>query len=84
MVLLARARHPMAAYAFVNYVLRPEVGAELAAATGYGTPNVAAMAQLPDAVPLPSEADLARLEYQADLGRATEQWDRLWTEIKAG
>lgn len=84
MVLLARARHPAAAHAFAEYILRPEVGAELAAATGYGTPNAAAQARLADAVPLPTAAERARLEYQADLGRATERWDRIWTEIKAG
>lgn len=84
MVLLARARHPAAAHAFAEYILRPEVGAELAAATGYGTPNAAAQGRLADPVPLPTAAERARLEYQADLGRATERWDRIWTEIKAG
>lgn len=84
MVLLTRAPHPAAAHAFADYVLRPDVGAELADATGYGTPNLGALALLDDPVPLPTDAEQARLEYQADLGRATEQWDRIWTEIKAG
>lgn len=84
LVVLARARHPRAAHAFLGYLRRPEVAAELAEATGYGTPNQAALARMTAPVPLPDAATLARLEYQADLGRATERWDRLWTEIKAG
>jgi spermidine/putrescine-binding protein len=84
MVLLERARHPAAAHAFAAYILRPDVGAELAQATGYGTPNLGALQRVADPVPLPTADELARLEYQADLGRATERWDRIWTEIKAG
>jgi hypothetical protein len=34
-------------------------------------------------VPYPSDAELARLEYPADLGEATVLWDRIWTEVKA-
>lgn len=84
MVLLRRARHVAAAHAFADYVLRPDVGAELAEATGYGTPNSAAQARMRDPVPLPTPDERSRLEYQADLGRATQHWDRIWTEIKAG
>src|SRR5205823_5694471 len=32
------ARHPRAAHEFMNYILRPEVGAALADHTGFGTP----------------------------------------------
>ena len=27
---------------------------------------------------------VARLEFQRDLGAATDVWDRMWTEVKAG
>jgi spermidine/putrescine-binding protein len=67
----------------MNYVLRPEVGAAISAATGYGTPNDAALALLTDPVPYPSADELSRLEYAADLGRSTALWDQIWTEIKA-
>ena len=84
LVLLQRARHPTAAHALADYIYRADVGAELATASGYGTPNAASRALLTDPVPLPTPAERARLEYQADLGQATARWDRIWTEIKAG
>jgi hypothetical protein len=34
-------------------------------------------------VPYPAENDLARLEIQKDLGRASALWDRIWTEVKS-
>ena len=67
----------------MNYILRPEVGAALADQTGYGTPNLAALPRTRTKVPYPTTSELARLEYQKDLGRAGELWDRIWTEIKA-
>lgn len=82
-VVLVNCPHPNSAHAFLNYVLRPDVGAAISDATGYGTPNQAAAALLRNPVPYPSAAELARLEYQVDLGPATELWDRLWTEVKA-
>ncbi|HET9275570.1 MAG TPA: spermidine/putrescine ABC transporter substrate-binding protein [Gemmatimonadales bacterium] len=85
MVVPAAARHKRAAHEFINYALRPGVGASIAAATGYGTPNQAAMGEgrLADPVPYPTGNELARLEIQNDLGRASERWDRIWTEVKS-
>ncbi|MGH7559952.1 MAG: polyamine ABC transporter substrate-binding protein [Gemmatimonadales bacterium] len=83
MVIPAAAPHPRAAHEFINYALRPDVAAGIAAATGYGTPNQAAMGRLADPVPYPSPNELARLEIQNDLGRASELWDRIWTEVKS-
>ncbi len=77
------ARHPRAAHEFMNYVLRPEVAAAIADKTGYGTPNQAAVPLTRAKVPYPTAEELARLEYQVDLGPAAEAWDRLWTEIKS-
>jgi spermidine/putrescine transport system substrate-binding protein len=77
------ARHPRAAHEFINYTLRPAVGAAISDKTGYGTPNEAALPLTRGKVPYPDAALLARLEYQQDLGPAAELWDRIWTEIKA-
>jgi spermidine/putrescine transport system substrate-binding protein len=77
------APHPRAAHEFINYALRPEVGAAIADKTGYGTPNQAALPLTRAKTPYPTAGELARLEYQRDLGTAGELWDRLWTEIKA-
>jgi len=84
MTVLASAPHPRAAHEFLNYVLRPEVGAAIANATGYGTANWAAAALQQSPVRYPSQEEMAHLEYQADLGAHTEEWDRIWTEIKSG
>jgi spermidine/putrescine-binding protein len=77
------AAHKRAAHEWMNYILRPEVGAALSEATGYGTPNQAAHRVMKRPVPYPSEAELERLEYQVDLGKETTTWDQIWTEIKS-
>ncbi len=83
MAMLATAPHPAAARAFLAYVLRPDVAAGISEATGYGSPNRAAIERMRDPVPFPTEAQLAMLEYQTDLGPAAQLWDRTWTEIRA-
>ena len=84
LVLPRRAPNRRAAHAFLNYVLRPEVAAEIAEQTGYGPANGAAIARMRRPVAAPDAEMLSRLEFQRDLGPATDLWDRLWTEVKAG
>lgn len=84
LVVPRRAPNPRAAHAFLNYVLRPEVAAAIAEQTGYGPTNGAAIAQMAHPVFPPDGELLRRLEVLRDLGPATDLWDRLWTEIKAG
>jgi spermidine/putrescine transport system substrate-binding protein len=78
------APHRNAAHAFLRYVLRPEVAAEIADQTGFGPCNTLAIERMAEPVRLPDAAFLARMEFQEDLGAATELWDRVWTEVKAG
>jgi spermidine/putrescine transport system substrate-binding protein len=77
------APNKRAAHEWINYILRPEVGAALSEATGYGTPNAAAAKVMKSPVPYPTEDELKRLEYQVDLGKDTATWDQIWTEIKS-
>ncbi len=77
------ARHPRAAHEWMNYILRPPVGAAISRATGYGTPNVAAARLLEHPVTFPTEEELKRLEFPVDLGPDTAAWDQIWTEIKS-
>jgi spermidine/putrescine transport system substrate-binding protein len=77
------APNKRAAHEWMNYILRPEVGAALSDATGYGTPNAAAAKLMKNPVPYPTEDELKRLEYQVDLGKDTATWDQIWTEIKS-
>ncbi|MGH7566018.1 MAG: polyamine ABC transporter substrate-binding protein [Gemmatimonadota bacterium] len=81
MVIPRSAPHKRAAHAFLDYVLRPEVGAAISDATGYGTANAAARPRHPK--PYPTTEELARLEFARDLGEGTRLWDRIWTEIKS-
>lgn len=78
------APHRRAAHEFLNYMLRPEVAAGVSRKSGYGSPNAAALALDPTLLRPPTPEELLRLEYQEDLGVATAEWDRIWTEIKAG
>ncbi len=71
-----------AAHAFLNYVLRPPVAAAIAEQTGYGPVNGAAIPLMAAPVEPPDAALLARLEFERDLGAATDLWDRMWTEVK--
>ncbi|HET6617190.1 MAG TPA: spermidine/putrescine ABC transporter substrate-binding protein, partial [Gemmatimonadota bacterium] len=81
MVVPMSAPHKRAAHVFMDYMLRPEVGAAVSDATGYGTANAAAKPR--DPKPYPSTEELARLEFSRDLGEGTRLWDRVWTEIKS-
>lgn len=73
-----------AAHAFLNFVLRPPIAAEIAEQTGYGPTCGPAIGLMAHPVPPPDARQLARLEFQRDLGPATDLWDRIWTEVKAG
>jgi spermidine/putrescine-binding protein len=83
MVITSSAPHRRAAHEFINYVLRPDVGAAISNTTGYGSPNAAAMEKLEIPVPYPTAEEFQRLEYQKDLGEAGPLWDQIWTEIKS-
>jgi spermidine/putrescine transport system substrate-binding protein len=84
MVMPKTAPHRRAAHEFLNYILRPDVAAGISRKSGYGTPNAGALGLDPSLLPPPTPEEMLRLEYQDDLGQATGEWDRLWTEIKAG
>ncbi len=77
------ASNKRAAHEWINYILRPEVGAVLSETTGFGTPNSAAAKIMKNPAPYPTEDELKRLEYQVDLGKDTGTWDQIWTEIKS-
>jgi spermidine/putrescine-binding protein len=76
------------AEAFINYLLRPEVGAKITNYTWYGSPNKASdefidadILEEPAIYPPPEVMD--KLEFIRDVGEATSLYDRIWTEIKA-
>ncbi len=83
MVIPKGAKNIRAAHEFLNYVLRPDVGAAISNFTGYGSPNSAATAKMTTPVAYPTDEQMKTLEYQQDLGEGTAAWDQLWTDIKS-
>ncbi|HWZ84868.1 MAG TPA: spermidine/putrescine ABC transporter substrate-binding protein [Thermoanaerobaculia bacterium] len=84
----ARARNVESIYAFLDYVLEPEVNARIVNGISYASPNVPARKFirpeiLNDPAIYPSEEALAKCELLEDIGDATTILDEYWTEIKA-
>ncbi|HEY7681532.1 MAG TPA: spermidine/putrescine ABC transporter substrate-binding protein [Gemmatimonadales bacterium] len=82
MMVTRSASHRRAAHEFINYILRPEVGADISNTTGYGSPNKAAFPSMKNPVAYPTPLELQRLEYQQDLGGAIGLWEAIWTELR--
>jgi len=84
----ANAPHPEAAYAFLNFVLRPEVAAQEARYTRYATGNRAALALLnesmrQDTSTYPPEEVLQKLEAGMPLdAEGNRRRKELWREVK--
>jgi spermidine/putrescine-binding protein len=82
------ARNVESIYAFLAYILEPEVNARIVNGISYASANVPARKFikpeiLNDPVIYPPEASLANCEFVKDIGDATELMDEYWTEIKA-
>ena len=84
----AGARNADLAHEFVNYILAKEPGAELTNFTYYGTPNVAALPlvdeelkEIPQWNPVDEVFD--RLQVIEDVGEATRDYERIFTEVKS-
>jgi putrescine transport system substrate-binding protein len=82
------APHPEAAYQFINFILRPDVIAEISNTIYYGNDNLAsrplvAARILADATLYPTPEIEARLYKSAEIDAATERIrTRTWTRIK--
>ena len=88
-VVLRESRRGRLAHEFLDYLLRPAVGAAIVKATRTATANAAALALLPESVRssptlYPPEEILRRGEWFEPLPTAAQRLrDRLWTEIKS-
>jgi len=83
------APHPALALEFLDFVMEPEIAAEICLTTGYSTPSRTGRALLPLSVRdnqtmFPTEAQMKQLKAFEDLGEAAALHDRLWTEVKSG
>jgi spermidine/putrescine transport system substrate-binding protein len=83
----ATAPHKALAEQFINYILEPDIGAQLSNYTQYGTPNVAALPFIDEEIlanpaVYPPESVRERLFFQVDVNlAATDLYDQAWVEI---
>ena len=88
-VLLANAKHPIAAQLFMNHLLDAQVSASNTNFIGYMGPNAAAKefidpAILADPTVNPDQAVISKLAELLDLGADLEKYTKRWNELKAG
>ncbi len=82
------AKNKEEAYKFIDFILKPEIGKQLAEYLGYSTPNLEAQQLLPEEVRnneviYPKTNVFELNDVQVDIKEATEVYDRIWTEIKS-
>ncbi|MBZ0305856.1 MAG: spermidine/putrescine ABC transporter substrate-binding protein [Anaerolineae bacterium] len=91
MAVPANAENPQLAMEFINYILDPQVGADLSNFTAYGSPNQTAIdAGLIDEETLnnpgiyPSEETLEKMYFLLDVGAEADQYyTEVWNELLA-
>lgn len=86
LAILKSAPNITGAYAWINYLLQPEVSAQLSLRQSLATPNRAAFEQLPKQIQtkptlFPSEEVLAKCERLSPTGEAEEMYERYWTQL---
>lgn len=89
MVIPATAEQVELAHQFINFILDPEVAAELTEYIYYLCPNKPSYALLAeeiqnDPILFPPDDVVAKLEMIQDLGADNVKYTRLWDEVKAG
>jgi len=73
---------------FINFLLRPDIGARLTNYTYYASPNEASKSLIKPEITgnasiYPPAEVMRKLEFLRDLGAATPLIEKLWTEIKS-
>jgi spermidine/putrescine transport system substrate-binding protein len=82
--ILKGAKNVDNAYAFINYILRPDIAARIADYLMMPSPNVPARA-LMTVKPTYSFEDLAKGEFKEDLGQqALQLYNDVWRKIRVG
>lgn len=83
LVIPTTVKHEEEAYAFINFMLRPEVAAKNAEYIGYATPNTKAKALLPEEITsdeafYPSQETIEKLEVYDNLG---QKWLGIYNDL---
>lgn len=88
MTLSSKAPNPEGAYAFMNYILDPQIGAQLARNIHFATPNKASQALMDDKfkknrVINPTKEEIDRMVFLRDPGDTAKLFDMAWEQLKA-
>lgn len=81
------AKNIKAAELFMNFIMEPEISAEISLHFPYGNPNVEAYPYIEkeimeDLSVYPPEEEIKRGEYLKDIGDAVVLFDKIWSEVK--
>ncbi len=87
MVIPKNAPHLTNAYRLINFLLRPDIAAQIAKGAGYSSPNIAALKYMPknmreNTVLYPPQKILKKAHFEHDLGRAEEIYTHYWQLLK--
>ncbi|MHB1043083.1 MAG: polyamine ABC transporter substrate-binding protein [Eubacteriales bacterium] len=79
--------HKRSAEVFMNFILEPEISAEISKEFPYANPNIAAhqfidKKIIDDIAVYPPKEEVAKGEHLKDLGQTTAIYDQIWSEIK--
>lgn len=89
LVIPANAAHPKNAHLFIDFLLQPEIAAQVAQAQQFRSPVLGAEEFLPEeflndpAINIPSEL-LTDAEFIMDLGEYETKFQNIWTDFKLG
>ena len=88
-VIPKNAKNVEAAHKFIDFMLRPEIAAEISTEIGYATPNLPARELLDEEVKsdravYPTAEDMVNAEVQEDVGEALLVYEKFWELLKAG
>lgn len=75
------------AYAFINYMLRPEVAVRCIEEYKYSSPNLKSLELLPDAlranpILVPGDKELYNAEFTTGIGEALGEYEKYWEKVK--
>ena len=75
------------AYAFINYMLRPEVAVRCIEEYKYSSPNLKAIEMLPpelksNPILVPGPAELKNAEFTTGIGETLGEYERYWEQLK--
>lgn len=89
MVIPKTARNPEGAYAWLNFMLQPDVAAQVCERLSFATPNQVAFNQLSPKLSsnpglYPPDALLQKCQSIAQVGKFSEVYEAYWTRLRSG